>query len=200
MKPKMLVFVSAITLFAAFATPVRRAAQEAQQGAEPISYVDTGSGNPVPLINQPLRPDAAKPGGAAFTLTMNGTGFVSGAIVKWNGSARTTTFVNSSRVTASILASDIATAGTASVTVVNPSPGGGTSNVVFFEVTPFSSSIGLSAPTSFTAGSGPALMAVGDFNGDGNLDLAERGQQQRQHTFGRRSWRFSDSCRLPDRP
>jgi hypothetical protein len=32
--------------------------------------------NPVPLINQPLAPDAIAPGGAGFTLTVNGTGFV----------------------------------------------------------------------------------------------------------------------------
>src|SRR5437773_5073634 len=55
----------------------------------------TGTANPVPLINQPLIPDAVAPGGAAFTLTVNGTGFVSGSVVNWNGSARTTTFVNS---------------------------------------------------------------------------------------------------------
>src|SRR6266566_175265 len=80
--------------------------------------------NPVPLINQSLVPDAVKPGSAGFTLTVNGTGFVSGAVVKWNGSPRTTTFVSSSRLTAASLASDIATAHTASVTVVNPTPGG----------------------------------------------------------------------------
>src|ERR1700739_3146821 len=33
--------------------------------------------NPVALINPPLVPDAAEPGGAAFTLTVNGSGFVS---------------------------------------------------------------------------------------------------------------------------
>jgi hypothetical protein len=38
--------------------------------------------DPVPLINQPLVPDAAKPGAAGFTLTVNGAGFVSGAVVK----------------------------------------------------------------------------------------------------------------------
>ena len=37
--------------------------------------------NPVPLVNQPLVPDATTPGGGAFTLTVNGTGFVSGAVV-----------------------------------------------------------------------------------------------------------------------
>ena len=44
--------------------------------------------NPVPLINQPLVPDAVAPGGPAFTLTVNGTGFVSASVVNWNGSAR----------------------------------------------------------------------------------------------------------------
>jgi hypothetical protein len=84
--------------------------------------------NPVPLINQPLVPDAIRPGAAGFTLTVNGTGFVSGAVVKWNGSARTTTFVSKSRLTASIPSTDVAKAGTASVSVVNPVPGGGRSN------------------------------------------------------------------------
>src|SRR5215831_974803 len=70
--------------------------------------------NPVPLINQPLVPDAAKPGGAAFTLTVNGSGFVSGTVVHWNGSPRTTTFVSHSQLKAAILAADIATARTAS--------------------------------------------------------------------------------------
>ena len=37
-----------------------------------------GAANPVPLINQPLVPDAVAPGSAGFTLTLNGTGFVSG--------------------------------------------------------------------------------------------------------------------------
>ena len=55
--------------------------------------------NPVPLISQPLVPDAVPPGGAGFTLTVNGTGFVSGSVVNWNGSARATTFVSNSQLT-----------------------------------------------------------------------------------------------------
>src|SRR5205823_1071084 len=95
----------------------------------------TAQTNPVPLINQPLVPDAIAPGGAGFTLTVNGTGFVSGSVVNWNGSARATTFVSNSQLTGNILASDIATASTASITVVNPTPGGGRSNAVFFPIT-----------------------------------------------------------------
>jgi len=48
----------------------------------------TAQTNPVPLISQPLVPDAMAPGGAGLTLTVNGTGFVSGSVVNWNGSAR----------------------------------------------------------------------------------------------------------------
>jgi hypothetical protein len=130
--------------------------------------------NPVPLINQPLVPDAVEPGKAGFILTVNGSGFVSRSVAHWNGSALPTTFVSDSQLKASVPASDVAQPGTASVTVVNPSPGGGTSNVVFFAVTPPTTAIALAA----TVGSGtypgiyPSPVAVGDFNRDGNLDLA----------------------------
>ena len=127
--------------------------------------------NPVPLINQPLVPDAVAPGGGGFTLTVNGTGFVSGAVVKWNGGARATTFVSSSQLKATILSSDVVKPGTASVTAVNPSPGGGASNVAFFEATIATSAIVL-ATSSFGVGSNPDAVAVGDFNRDGKLDLA----------------------------
>jgi len=127
--------------------------------------------NPVPLINQPLVPDAVAPGGPAFTLTVNGTGFVSGSVVNWNGSPRSTTYVSGSQLKAAITAADIATTGTASVTVVNPAPGG-TSNVAFFSVTVPTASVTYSVASSPAAGYNPNSVAVGDFNGDGKLDLA----------------------------
>src|SRR5215467_199830 len=80
--------------------------------------------NPVPLISQPLVPDVVEPAGPGFTLTVNGTGFVPGSVVRWNGSARATTFVSGSRLKAIILAADIVKPITARVTVVNPVPGG----------------------------------------------------------------------------
>jgi hypothetical protein len=73
-------------------------------------------------------PATANAGKEVFTLTVNGTGFVTSSVVQWNGANRTTTFVSAIQLTAAITASDIATAGTASVTVFNPTPGGGTSN------------------------------------------------------------------------
>ena len=86
---------------------------------------------PVPTITG-LNPSSAAVGGPAFTLTVNGTGFVSGSVVRWNGSARATTYVSDTRLTASIPAADIAAVGPANVTVFNPAPGGGTSNTAAF--------------------------------------------------------------------
>jgi hypothetical protein len=134
--------------------------------------------NPVPLIDQPLAPSAAIPGGPGFTLTVNGTGFVSSSVVNWNGSARVTQFVSSVQLTATIPASDIATPSTASVTVTNPGPGG-TSNAVFFEVIGPASFLAFN-PSAVTADMFPYKVVVADFNGDGKLDLAVFGEE-----FGR---------------
>ena len=125
----------------------------------------------VPHINSPLVPASAQPGGATFTLTVNGTGFVSGSTVYWNGSARSTTFVSNTQLAASINATDISADGTASITVVNPAPGGGYSNVVFFEITNPITMVSLSGASSAT-GNSPASVASADFNGDGVQDIA----------------------------
>ena len=105
----------------------------ADHASEPRAVL-VDSQRPVPLINLPLVPDATAPGGATFTLSVNGTGFVSGSVVNWNGNPRATTFVSTSQLRAQISAADIAKAGTASVTVVNPPPGGGMSNTALLGI------------------------------------------------------------------
>jgi len=67
-----------------------------------------------------LSPYLAAAGRSAFKLTVNGTGFVSGSTIQWNGSALATTFVSASQVTATVAASLVANPGSATVTVVNP--------------------------------------------------------------------------------
>jgi hypothetical protein len=74
------------------------------------------------------------PGASAFTLTVNGSDFVASSVVQWNGANRSTTYVNSTQLTASIPATDVANAGTAQITVFNPTPGGGTSNALNFTI------------------------------------------------------------------
>ena len=97
--------------------------------------------NPTPTLST-ISPTSATAGGAAFTLTVNGTNFISASKVRWNGSDRTTTYVSSTQLKASILASDITSQGTANVTVFNPTPGGGTSNQVSFTIIPPGSTCG----------------------------------------------------------
>jgi hypothetical protein len=103
-----------LSIFAVFVAAIL-----ALLGFKPTAWAQ----NPVPLLSQPLVPEAAAPGGTGFTLTVNGTGFVSGSVVHWNGGARSTHFVNGGRLTANIPGTDIAEAGTAAVTVTNPEPG-----------------------------------------------------------------------------
>jgi hypothetical protein len=90
-----------------------------------------------------LSPNTTAMGGAAFTLTVNGSGFASGAAVYWHGSSRTTTFVSSTKLTADITAADISTAQTIPVFVKNPggtgiymNQGGQSSASVDFTITP----------------------------------------------------------------
>ena len=90
--------------------------------------------NPVPTISQ-LSPSSITAGGAAFQLTVTGSNFVNGAVVQWGGSTLTPISVSGSQLTVSIPATDIVSAGSVPVTVVNPSPGGGTSSVLTFTIT-----------------------------------------------------------------
>lgn len=90
--------------------------------------------NPVPQLTG-LSPANRAAGSGQFTLTVNGSSFVSNAVVRWNGNERSTTFVSATQLTASIPATDVAAQGTASVTVFHPAPGGGTSGSQSFSIT-----------------------------------------------------------------
>jgi phospholipase C len=134
------------------------------------------SGNGVASLNNALastlqlKPVTVAPGAKSFTLNLTGMGYATGSIVNLNGTPLTTKFVNKRNVAATILASQIATAQTANITVTNPAPGGGTSLPILFPIT--TSFTVAPVVSSVNAGSNPVLLAKGDFNGDGKLDLA----------------------------
>ena len=108
-----------------------------------------------------LSPAAVPAGSPALTLTVNGSGFTAGSIVRWNGANRVTTFVSASRVRASIPATDLAAIGTAQVTVFDPA--GGTSPSSPFAI--------LAAPvlsvsaTTVTTGTAVTVTLTGGFGG-----------------------------------
>jgi hypothetical protein len=123
--------------------------------------------HPLPMVYQPLIPTSAPPGHKTFTLTVRGTNFVSGAVVHWNGSPRKTTFVSASQIHATISAADVAKAATANVTVVNP--GGGPSNTVLFPIRVPASTVAFTIDGNVKKA---GALAIGDFTGHGNVDLA----------------------------
>lgn len=92
----------------------------------PISFTVTG----VNSVNPPGLPV----GSSALTLNVTGAGFEPSSIVLVNGSARPTTYVNSTLLQVTLLPSDIAQGGTLNITVLNPPPGGGVSPAVRFMV------------------------------------------------------------------
>lgn len=63
--------------------------------------------------------------GTAFTLTINGSNFSSGAAVNFNSAAMTTMFVSANQLTATVPGSADTTSGTVPVTVTNPGTPGG---------------------------------------------------------------------------
>jgi trimeric autotransporter adhesin len=98
---------------------------------------------------------------AAFTLTVNGTGFTSGATVVWNNSPLTTKFVSATQLTAAVPASVITGAGSVSIVVFN---GAVTTNTVALTVTAPPPVITSLSPVATVAGSAALTLTV---NGTG---------------------------------
>ncbi|MDO7854295.1 choice-of-anchor D domain-containing protein [Hymenobacter convexus] len=117
--------------------------------------------NPVPAISS-LAPSSVTAGAAGFTLTVNGSGFVAGTVVSFNGTDRATTFVSATQLTAAILAADVATAGTYNVVATNSVPGGGASAPAPFTVNPLPAPTltGIS-PSTITAGTATTVTFTG---------------------------------------
>ena len=68
-----------------------------------------------------ISPASASVGSGAFTLTVTGAGFTQGAVIEWNGSPLSTAYASSNQLTAQVPSTLLASAGTATVTVVDGS-------------------------------------------------------------------------------
>jgi virginiamycin B lyase len=115
---------------------------------------------------QALTPNAAPSGSPSLTLTVTGSNFVKGSTLSFGGASLATTFVSPSQLTATVPASDLASAGAFPVTVSNPAPGGGTSAPLTFTVQvgnpqPIIASL---SPPAASVGSGPLTLTI---NGSG---------------------------------
>lgn len=70
-----------------------------------------------------INPSKVSIGHPDFTLSVSGTNFDNDTVIRWNGNDQATQFVSSSKLTASIAASELTTSGTALLTVFNPGTG-----------------------------------------------------------------------------
>jgi hypothetical protein len=118
--------------------------------------------NPAPVLTS-ISPTSTPAGGFGVTVTVNGTGFVRASKVRWNGADRPTAYVSGTRLSATVPAADIAAVGTASITVYNAAPGGGTSSAQTFTITPTPVISSLS-PAVNAVNSGPFTLTVNGAN------------------------------------
>ena len=123
--------------------------------------------NPVPVLSS-ISPTAVIAGSAQFNLTVNGSNFIAGSKVQWNGITLTTTYVGVSQLKAAVSAALVVNPGTATITINNPTPGGGNSNSSVFTITSVSGnpvpSVTVLTPASTTAGSPTITLTVGGNN------------------------------------
>ncbi len=116
--------------------------------------------NPAPHLTS-ISPSAIGPGAWTTTLTVTGSNFVQGAVVTLNADPRQTAYVSSTTLTATLVPSDLATARTWTVKVLNPAPGGGWSSGAALKIVPPSLTVpvvqapfGTAIPVTLTGGMG----------------------------------------------
>ena len=150
--------VSVFILTFSFASPVQ--AFMVGSGATITSITPNGSTNPTPPVSPnpspviySISPNSVNAGSESITVTITGAGFVPNSLAEKNNSYRSTGYTDSNNLTMTLNASDLATPGSYLITVSNPAPGGGTSNVEYLTVKTFSksSNLGLSA-NAFSSG------------------------------------------------
>jgi hypothetical protein len=92
-----------------------------------------GTPNPLPSISS-LSPAQVAAGSQIQNLYINGSNFVSSSTVKYNGTLHNSSLQSSTQLQIALAPADIATTGQYPVVVTNPSPGGGPSAPVNFNI------------------------------------------------------------------
>jgi len=116
-----------------------------------------------------LQPNTAVAGSTALALTIIGSNFAPTSTVQYNGATHTSAFIDPTNLQISLSAADLVNAGTATVVVTNPTPGGGTSNTQQLPINNPVPVIGGTSPTNlFVNGSRTLLL-----NGSGFVTTSQ---------------------------
>jgi hypothetical protein len=120
--------------------------------------INLGPGPNTPAFGiSKLSPFTANAPGTATTLTVSGTGFTGTSMVMWNAASRTTSFVSTTQLTASITAADLASG---AVVQVNVKDGVNTTNSLPFTVIGRPPTITNSSPPSAPVNSAATTLTV----------------------------------------
>ncbi len=125
---------------------------------QPVTWAAAALGDQ-PVLTA-IAPYTASAGSAAFTLQLEGGGFVSGTVALWNGVALPTTVVDGEHLAAAVGAAQLAAPGQAQVSARSPAPDNLESNKLPFIVhgpTPVIASL---TPASVGAGSPTILLTI----------------------------------------
>ena len=115
--------------------------------------------SPIPILTS-ISPSAGLAGGDQFLMHLVGNNFESQSVVTINGNGQPTEFLDSQDLQVQIPATELISAGVLSVSVLNPSPGGGTSQTLPLTVTYAVPAITMLSPTSAAAGGNSQVLTV----------------------------------------
>ena len=125
--------------------------------SQTVDLTVTATASPVPSILS-ITPTTIPASGAVTTITINGSNFVPTSVATVNGANRQTNYASGAVLTVGLQTSDIATAGTVRIAVLNPPAsgitpsGGGVSNVILLNVVNPSPVIAAVSPPVVVAG------------------------------------------------
>ena len=119
--------------------------------------------NPVPKIYY-IDPSSATARNASLEITISGGNFMPASRANFDGASRNTSFRSTSKLSMVLAPSDLSYVGGHTITVVNPGPGGGTSNEKYFVVEAPARGAVLGAST--TRNTSPTYYGDGSVAGD----------------------------------
>jgi trimeric autotransporter adhesin len=107
-----------------------------------------------------ITPSTIAAGSAAFTLTVNGTNFISGTQILWDGAAQPTTVVSSTQLTAQIPAALVASAGVVTIRVMKPDTTTSSTTTLMITGSGGTSSFSLTSLNPYTVAMGSASFTL----------------------------------------
>jgi hypothetical protein len=143
------------------------------EAAKPNTWATTALGNQ-PVITG-LEPYSATVLGPSFTISVEGSSFVSGTLLLWNGSALPTTYVDGEHLTAEVGATELASAALVQVTARAPASGNFLSNAAPFMVEGVAPVLTSLSPGSVGAGNAALTLTVNGSNFAANAQVLWNG-------------------------